>query len=225
MALAFRSAIPHALILLYWYGLTISLAMFNYSTWVRFAADLIADDTMQTYLAFAIIGVLAYAFVGGPLFFMAYKYSSTAKVRAKRLRIGLAVMYFSSTLPLFLLDLYFIWSFGVVNVLQVICFILQLVAWIFGSFAVWFIYMWQVAKYIHIYRGGGRQVALRQQAERQGEPGIEGGEMAPPWEEYDPAFDEGAAMSPPRVEMQNKYAQRPSAARYPGLPDGAPAVI
>lgn len=154
--------IPFPLLFLYWYGLTCALAMFNYSLWVRFQDDLVSDDLQNTYLAFSIIGLIAYVFLGGPMFFVGYKYSQTQKNRDKRVRIGLVVMYFASTLPLFLMDLYFVWQHGVLHVLQGICFVLQVVAWSTGSFAVWFIYMWQVAKLWHTKRGSGRQLQFQQ---------------------------------------------------------------
>lgn len=154
--------VPTALIALYWYFVVQVLAIFLYATWVRFQLDLFSQDFINTYLAFAIIGMLGYAFGGGPFFFAAFKYSRTAKSRSLRTRIGLVVMYFTSTLPLFIMDLWIVYNNGIVNVLQGICFVIQLVSWFFGSFAVWFIYMWQVAKFVHKRRGGGRPIMFQQ---------------------------------------------------------------
>jgi hypothetical protein len=153
--------IPFPLVFLYWHGISAALAMLNYSLWVRFQTGFLSEDLRNTYLAFCIIGLLVYGFIGGPMFFLGYKYSSTQKARDKKVRIGLVAMYFASTLPLFLIDLYIVWYYGVLYVLQGVVFVLELIAWSTGSFAVWFIYMWQVAKLVHTKRCGSRQMQFQ----------------------------------------------------------------
>ena len=160
--------IPFPLVLLYWYGITCALQMFDYALWVRFQDNnkALSQDLQSAYLAFCVIGLVAYVFIGGPMFFLGYKYSPTQKARDKKIRIGLMIMYFTSTLPMFLLELTIVWNQNITYVLQGICFVLQLFAWVFGSFAVWFVYMWQVAKLWHVYRGGGRQLVFQQKDHR-----------------------------------------------------------
>jgi hypothetical protein len=155
--------VPFPLVFLYWYGIATSLAMLNYALWVRFQAEKLSEDLRNAYLAFCVIGTIVYVFVGGPMFFLGYKYSTTQKQRDKKIRIGLVAMYFASTLPLFLMDLFIVWDNGVLYVLQGIVFVLELISWSTGSFAVWFIYMWQVAKFVHIRRCGHRQIQFQQQ--------------------------------------------------------------
>ena len=155
---------PFPLLFLYWYGILTSLSVFNFALWVRFQHDdVISFDLRWTYFAFCLIGTLAYVFAGGPMFFFGYKYSATQKARDKKVRIGLCVSYFTSTLPMFLMDLFFVWDHGILHVLQGVVFVLQLISWSTGSFAVWFIYMWQVAKVVHTKKCGGRQLVFEQQ--------------------------------------------------------------
>ena len=154
--------VPWAIVFLFWYGITTSLAQLNYSIWIRFQDSFLDEDLINTYLAFCIIGLVAYVFGGGPMFFTGFKYATTQQSRSRRIRIGMVIMYFASTLPLFIMDLFIVWRHGVLNVLQGLMFVLQLVAWTTGSFAVWFIYMWAVASFIHARRGGGRELMYRQ---------------------------------------------------------------
>jgi hypothetical protein len=151
------------LAMLYWHFCVNVLAIFNYSFWVRFEKDRLSDDLRNTYLAFCIIGMVAYAVVGGPGFFTAYKYSRDKKSRGRKIRIGVIGMYFLSTWVLFILDLYIIWQYGVLNVLQGICFFLQWFTWTMESFATWFFYMWQVARFLHGKTGTDRLVMFSEQ--------------------------------------------------------------
>ena len=154
------------LIFLFWHFCVNVLAIFNYSVWMRFELERVNENVRNTYLAFVIIGMCAYAFIGGPSFFTAYKYSTNVKSRSRKIRIGTVGMYFGSTVVLFIIDLYIVWLHGIVHVLQGIVFILQWITWTLGSFAVWFFYMWQVARFLHSKTGTDRLVIFSEQGQQ-----------------------------------------------------------
>lgn len=150
--------IPFPLLYLFWYGCTTVLVILNYSLWVRFERQLFSDDFRNFYLACCILGMLTYAAITGPYFFNAYKYSTTEQSRYRKMRIGLVSIYFSHVCPLFVSELWIAYHYGVLYVLDGIVFVLLLVTFFVGTFSVWFIYMWQVARLLHRKSGNERLV-------------------------------------------------------------------
>lgn len=152
--------IPFPLIFLFWHGTICILAIFNYSFWMRFQSDdIVLSDVQNAYLAFCIIGMGAYTFAAGPMFFYSYKYGSTKKSRAGRMRLGSMVIYFASSAPIFVLELYIAYkNKRVVHVLDGMVLILSFISWSSGSLIVWFAYMWEVARFLQNQTGANRQV-------------------------------------------------------------------
>ena len=153
------SNIPFPLMCLYWHGILCALAMMNYSFWIRFQAFL-PQDYRNAYIAFCIIGLIGYATIGGPSFFISYKYGATHHSRVTKLQLGVVAMYFTSTLPMYCLHFYIVWLYGILYVLDGICFVLFLFSWLIGSIIVWFSYMYQVARFLQNQTGSDRQVAF-----------------------------------------------------------------
>jgi hypothetical protein len=151
--------VPFPLICLYWHGIICALATMNYSFWVRFQ-DFLPQDFKNGYIAFCIIGFIGYAVVGGPSFFISYKYGATHHTRITKLQLGVVVMYFSSVLPLFWLEFYITYKHGILYVLDGICLGMFLISWVVGSLVVWFSYMYQVARFLQNQTGADRQVAF-----------------------------------------------------------------
>lgn len=168
--------VPFALLFLFFHGVLCVLITMNYSFWMRFQDDNIVGATIrEAYLAFTIIGFAAYVFGAGPLFFYAYKYAANQKAGAVKLRLGIAVIYFFSSLPIFVLEVAIAYSnLTIVNVLDGMVLVLTLCAWSFGSVVVWFIYMWEVARFLQSQTGASRQVMFNPRYNPQGE-------VAPPY--------------------------------------------
>lgn len=164
--------LPVALLFLFWHGTISVLALFNYSFWMRFQNTAIVDSGVQdAYLAFSIIGLAAFAFGAGPMFFFSFKYGATNKARAGKLRLGIVIMYLTSSCPLFLLELYIAYTnLDIVHVLDGMLLILLFMSWGVGSIIVWFVYMWEVSRFLQHHTGANRHVAYlqRQELERTG---------------------------------------------------------
>jgi hypothetical protein len=143
--------------------------MMNYSIYLRFQDDAIAPlELRNTYIAFCVIGLAVYAFVAGPMFYYAFKYGPSKKSRSAKLRVGLVSMYFASTFPLFIMELYMIYTNGaILNVLDGMCFVLLLISWATNSIVVWFIYMWMVARFLHSHTGADREVMIAPPAKKE----------------------------------------------------------
>lgn len=152
------------------------LAIFNYSFWMRFQTRLTCPESLKSpYLAFCIIGMITYVFCGGPLFFFSYKYARDKKTQTTKLRIGIVAMYFMSSLPLWIMELWLMYNnMAVVSVLDGMVFSLSFVSWSIGTIVVWFIYMWEISRFLQSQTGAHRQVMFNPQL-------APNGEVAPPY--------------------------------------------
>lgn len=168
--------VPFALLFLFWHGTLCVLAIFNYSFWMRFQDDSIVESNVRdAYAAFAAIGMISYTFAAGPLFFYSYKYGSTKKSRAVKLRLGCGIIYFTSSLPIFILELWIGYNNRrIVHVLDGMVLVLSFMSWALGSLIVWFVYMWEVARFLQSQTGANRQVMFNPRYNPQGE-------VAPPY--------------------------------------------
>lgn len=153
---------PKTVVVGFWHSLVLILEFFNYATFMRkerggrWGADLV-----DAYLAWDVLALIAFVFIGGPLLFMSYKYSETERQRTWRLRAAVAVMYFLMTTPLFFIELWAVRQAGMVGVLQGTVFVLNFIAWFFSTWIVWFIYMLEASRFIHERRGYGRDVLFK----------------------------------------------------------------
>jgi hypothetical protein len=172
----FGKNVPFSLLFLFFHGAVCVLATFNYSFWMRFQNNLVVGEIVrQAYLAFTIIGFTAYVLGAAPLFFYSYKYAASQKSGAVKLRLGIAIIYFLSSLPIFALELAIAYSNQkIVSVLDGIVLVLSLIAWAFGSLVVWFVYMWEVARFLQSQTGASRQVMFNPRYNPQGD-------VAPPY--------------------------------------------
>ena len=161
----------HPIFLMYWYGACSIFSIINYVSWVRFEEDLVGGDVTRAYLAFVLITVMVYLCASGFCFFWAARYCDQEtkegiKQRNKRVHQGMLFIYFLSDVPFFILDLYIVYWYGWVDVIQGISFVLKLMSWMVGTFFVWFVYMWKVSKFLHRKTGADREIQLA------GAPGV-----------------------------------------------------
>ena len=153
---------PKVMLVFFWHMTTIIIEFSAYSTFFRFRRGTTwTTDAIDSYLAFVIITLVAYAFIAGPLLIMAYKYSATERQRTFRLKSAITVMYLLSTTPLFFIELLMVKKAGILGVIQGIAFVLQIAAWLASSWIVWFFYMMEVSRFVHEKRGYGRDVAFK----------------------------------------------------------------
>lgn len=152
----FKLSVPLAC-LLYHFVLAI-ITLMNYVVFVRFQD--IVSELRQAYLAFSIIGIIAYVVCSAPLFVYAYKYGRTWSLRLGRLLIGIAVMFLFSSLPMLIIELVQLLYFGgkFKHPLDGICFILHLLAAGAGGCTSWFAYLRAVTRYLQDWRGPERQI-------------------------------------------------------------------
>jgi hypothetical protein len=155
--------VPHHLVVFYWYFMLLPIVFSNYARWVRFQENSMTPAFCTAYLVFCIIGLVAYAFVGGPLIVMSYKYSTTARQRQVRFHWALGVLFVFFSTPLTFLDLAAIYTLGIDSLIQGVSFFLNGVGWIFGCWVTWFIYRLEASTFIHERRGGGRPLMFQGQ--------------------------------------------------------------
>eukprot|EP00758_Cryptobia_borreli_P010023 Tbor_TRINITY_DN5529_c1_g1::TRINITY_DN5529_c1_g1_i10::g.12949::m.12949 len=146
-------SIPFVLIFLYWYGALSFIFLGNYIFWLRFQPDEIFPPNFKnSYITFAIIGFITYAFISGPLLVMSFKYSPTAKSKLMKSRIAVALMFTFSTSPIFaILLIHSLLPFQcrICHPINGIVFLLSAIGWWFGLFHVWFAYMSVASDYLH----------------------------------------------------------------------------
>ncbi|RNF15036.1 uncharacterized protein Tco025E_05620 [Trypanosoma conorhini] len=145
---------------LFWHLACCVLSVVEYAVWMRFLSpDDIADSLRGAHLAFDVIGFVAYAVGGAPLFVYAYKYGLSYSQRQRRLLCGVAVVFLMWSFPIFVIELAMTLSgMGTRNPLDGIVFVLSLISSIIGGGIVWFAYMRLVAYYLHHFRGVERQI-------------------------------------------------------------------
>eukprot|EP00759_Apiculatamorpha_spiralis_P049427 PhF_6_TR44251/c3_g1_i3/m.68081 len=123
-----KANIPFSLIFLYWYGIISVLVVINYVSYIRFQNSVFQNqDVINSYLAFAILGMLCYAAIAAPSFFQAHKYATSYKTRNKQIQIGLVAIYWIQTFPMFFIELYLVYFFDFGTVIQGVLFFLEFV--------------------------------------------------------------------------------------------------
>eukprot|EP00759_Apiculatamorpha_spiralis_P050460 PhF_6_TR4770/c0_g1_i1/m.6581 len=135
-------------IYIYWFLVLTQFSLTNYVYWVRFQSNL-ESRIQQGYLAFVIISQITYWVLAGPFFFYANKYPYGTKDRNNKICVGLISYFVLADAPLWLLDVRIVYSYGWINVIQGICFVLRTVSFMIHSHVVWFIYLWKATKYVH----------------------------------------------------------------------------
>lgn len=142
--------VPIALLCLYWHFITTIITVVDYDVYIRHINGYI--EIKKAYLAFSIIGIICFALISAPLFVYAYKYATSASWEYSRLTTGIAIMFLSSSLPIFVIELILFISkneFTITYPLDGIVFISSIVATIFGWIISWFAYMRFVARRLH----------------------------------------------------------------------------
>lgn len=152
----FKLSVPLACLI--YHFILVIITLVNYVVFVRYQT---MDPMLrQAYLAFSIIGIVAYGACSAPLFVYAYKYGRTWSLRLGRLLIGIAVMFLLSSLPMLIIELVLLLSFdgNFRYPLDGICFILHLLAAGAGGCTSWFAYLRAAARYLQNLRGPERQI-------------------------------------------------------------------
>ena len=166
-------SIPFALLFLFYFGIQTIMVVCNYVFWLRFQDVYFTQQFRDFYLAFAIIGMVAFAAVGGPCFSMAYKYSATQTSKRRKLLLGVTTMWLTSSTPLTVgMCINIIVENTLMNAYNGVVFILVLISWYGGIFYVWFGYMGLMSGFLHRQSGLRREVVFSQIAQ--------GSERVPP---------------------------------------------
>ncbi|KPA85567.1 hypothetical protein ABB37_01831 [Leptomonas pyrrhocoris] len=152
----FKLSVPLACLI--YHFILVTITQVNYVLFIRFQNT--ALELRQAYLAFSVIGIVAYGACAGPLFVYAYKYGSTWSLRLGRLLCGIAVMFVFSSLPMLIIELvqllYFDGHFK--HALDGMCFVLHLLAAGAGGCTSWFAYLRAAARCLQNWRGPERQI-------------------------------------------------------------------
>lgn len=152
----FKLSVPLACLL--YHFILVIITLVNYVVFVRYQDT--ALELRQAYLAFSVIGIVAYAACSAPLFVYAYKYGRTWSLRLGRLLIGIAVMFCCSSMPMLIIELIQLLGFdgNFKHPLDGICFILHMLAAGVGGCTSWFAYLRAAARYLQDWRGPERQI-------------------------------------------------------------------
>lgn len=151
----FKASVP--LFCLYFHIIVVTLSLANYIAFVR--VQKIDSPLKMSYIAFAVIQIVAYALGAGPLFLYAYKYGKSAASRLGRLLGGIGVMFIFSSLPMVIIEMIMLLSIGEFrSSLDAIVFFLHAIAAAIGGCISWFGYMRFIATQLHKWRGPERQI-------------------------------------------------------------------
>ncbi|KPI88300.1 hypothetical protein ABL78_2599 [Leptomonas seymouri] len=152
----FKLSVPLACLL--YHFILVIITLVNYITFVRYQNT--AQELRTAYLAFSVIGIIAYGTCSAPLFVYAYKYGRTWSLRLGRLLLGIAVMFLFSSLPMLVIELVQLLLFDCKfkHPLDGMCFVLHLIAAGVGGCISWFAYLRAAARCLQNWRGPERQI-------------------------------------------------------------------
>ncbi|KEG11062.1 hypothetical protein DQ04_03021090 [Trypanosoma grayi] len=145
---------------LIWHLICCVLTIVAYVVWSHTRPQRVEGGSWRgAHLAFSVIGMVAYAVGGAPLFVYAYKYGLSYNQRQTRLLCGMAVVFLTWSFPIFVIEMGMLRrEHDYKTPLDGIVFVLSIISAIIGGCVVWFSYMRLVTHYMHQYHGMERQI-------------------------------------------------------------------
>lgn len=146
--------LPYLLLTVYF--VTCALSIANYVAYFRFENDTYGSDVPRAYIAFVVIGTIAYVLFSGVMWLWAAKYSETASIRGRRLSHGVWAIFVFKDLPLFIIEYHAVLCCGGFrNSFQGFVFVVQFICALCSFSYTWLSFIWRTASFCQFYFGGG----------------------------------------------------------------------
>jgi hypothetical protein len=135
--------------LLAFYFLMVTLSAGNYTFYVRFQEDVFGTTMVNVYLAFTVLGAIAYFFVAGVAWLWAAKYTWEHEDRVLKVGVGAFAMAICHDVPLFTIEWVLVQCCGFErNTYFGFVFVCQCVAFACSFIACWLLYIYVAAERI-----------------------------------------------------------------------------
>lgn len=143
---------PVAQFLTLWYMVDVGLLLATYVHLVRRKEEILSSALRSTWLVFIIIGV-ATLFLISTVAFIWAMYAKSPKDLRNKVAVGVAVAFFITDCPFFVMNLYLYLSHGIFDWLQALTLLFNFISWFIGLLIVWTMWMWRCAKILQRWSG------------------------------------------------------------------------
>lgn len=143
------------LIVLFLSGVT---QLVNVLSWILHISnqDGTVDATaVRVYIIVAGVGFLVFISISGPLIYWPYAHGSEMSPQARRnaFCLGLIVSFLVHDFPVGWMEIWVVWQYGWLSVLQGMSLILTMLCFAIGFFTTWIAYTWKMSKFMQIRFG------------------------------------------------------------------------
>ncbi|ORC89342.1 uncharacterized protein TM35_000121170 [Trypanosoma theileri] len=147
-----RAAPRLQLVLLFFFAITYCVNILNWIFKVYFVKTDVGDAVISAYLAFSIIGFVAFLFVASPLIYWSYIFADemAPKTRRNAVSIGIIICFFLHDLPMEWIEVYLLWYYGWRSVISGISFFLVTLCFAVSFFNSWIAYTWFISKKLQL---------------------------------------------------------------------------
>ena len=137
---------------------TINCFTFSLFAWLltfRLEAGLLGDTLADAHIAFTAVGITLFTMITSPLVYWPYKYGAQLPPRYRRnfVFLGIMLLWILNTFPLWIMEFYVGWQFGIFHVIQGISLVLLTMHAFFGFLATWIGYTWKMSKILQVQFG------------------------------------------------------------------------
>jgi hypothetical protein len=139
------------LVLLNVHFVSVIFSWFNWRYFINAEVSLLGDQTPRLYVAFVVIGTIFFFLFGSLYLYASYRWAAFLREKSRRNRVlsGVAIVYLSHVLPLWIMEFGIIWTYGWMSLLQSAHFVFLSVIWILETLTVWLAYTWHGAGLLH----------------------------------------------------------------------------
>ncbi|KAH9597785.1 hypothetical protein LSM04_008020 [Trypanosoma melophagium] len=155
-----RAAPRLQLVLLFFFVITYCVNILNWVFKVNSVRNDVGDAVVSAYLAFSIIGFLAFLFFSSPPIYWSYIYADemSPKMRRNAISTGIIICFLLHDFAMEWIEVYLLWYYGWRSVISGISFFLVTVCFVISFFTTWIGYTWYLSKRLQLYYSGTSMV-------------------------------------------------------------------
>eukprot|EP00755_Sulcionema_specki_P035021 Sspe_Gene.104098::Locus_79980_Transcript_1_3_Confidence_0.500_Length_861::g.104098::m.104098 len=134
-----------------WWGLQIFVTLLNYLIFIRTdeAEVLYGAGLQRAYVAFVVIGMIAFFTVASTCWFWAMRYVQDRVDRKRKIILGIVMCFFFNDMPLWAIDYRTIELSGAEEGSQVASFVFKTLTFLTGGIVVWLTYTYKITTFLH----------------------------------------------------------------------------
>jgi hypothetical protein len=136
------------------------MVIMNWWLFVEYQGYLVGQSLVNAHISFAVIGSFFFILLASPFLFWAYRYGNQMPPKLRRNSIFLAagISFLFHDFPLWLMELWVVWQYGWISVVQGISIFTLSFCTAIGFFGTWIGYTWKMSKVLQNWSGGTTSV-------------------------------------------------------------------